>query len=330
MFGKRINNTTIRNEVNNEQQLDLKTTKNYEELYENMGCVPYMLKFFHMYNNIGVMGRVIHWSTAYAIESGRTKWFCNEHKKWHNIIIKTSKEAIDICPLSKNKTKDTNIHPRYYNEQYDWKERVIQQPLVNNIWDDILKARLFYFYVHLWNNEALSTGIKTNEYNYINGYVPVIEIDSSIGNSKVGRKDMMNKKIFEDFQVFNGHLVDKFKSENIKFHKHTSGNGLYFILDGINLNKSDLTNYKNGFLQFCTETSEYLKKLKYAKIDSLKLAGWNRYYKSPFSLHSKFDRISLPLHPESDLDYDYISTYQNPLNIDSNISKKIWENANYE
>lgn len=305
----------------------LETTKDYVKLYENMGCVPYMLKFFNKWPECGNIGRVNHWSTAYAVESKRTKWRCSKHKKWHNILDYNSKEMVDYCPNMEDDEK--NIHPRYYKNDTVWKDRILLHPNKRNIWDDIEKSRLFHFYSYLWNDLAFTKGIETNESDYITGLIPVIDIDTK-GKSKDGRVDMMSKKTFNDLQGANSYIVDILENNGIKFYKQTSGNGLYFILKPYKMNTSEIACFNTSFLDFCYEIITYLSDLKHVSIDNKKVPGWNSYYKCPFSLHKFFDRIALPLPSHDELDYEYIEKYQNPVNINVNNIKKIWSFANYD
>ncbi len=330
--------------------IKLETPKDYVNLYEKMGCVDFMSHFFHMYDDMGAMIRILHWSKAYALSIGYDKetHFCGQCEKFHAKMVvddPSIKEFVTRCPLPESDPNDYRSHPRYYAGPKASKGYGFVQPNVNGnyIWDDIFKARMFYNSVYIWDPIVLDYQDpinrekfrQANKIDYIRGYLPTLEID--VKGIQNNRKDMLNVDIFQDIDIVDGYIKDKFKSEfDNGFTKRTSGNGMYYQVDPITINdKTELDEIMLGFYDYCMEIEDYFivgseLKLKNIIFDTDTIPGWNKYFKCPFSLHRKFNRISLPLPVNKNLDYDYIKTYSDPENINPDVVIEIVKEAGYK
>lgn len=335
------------------EELNLKTPQDYTDLYKKMGCVVLMNNFFHMYDDIGIMCRVVHLSRAYAETTGfgseKDPIYCKEHRVCHKLIETYNgiKELMSYCPLDPK--KKANIHPRYYTDtKLGYGTSLVQYNENYNIWNDISVGRTIYFLQYLWNPTVLDfkdpNNSKTTFQNlpspvkdkYITHYIPFLELDAAdIAKNKTvtGRLDMMLEDVFNDFieadKVFSKTFSDKFGDE---FFKHTSGNGIYYIGSPIPVNSVDeLIKLKRGFLyKFCADLDITLKQMTNKLTIDAPWMPWNNYYKIPFSLHKYYDRISLPLNPIKDLSYEFIQHFQNPLNMNGKDAITIWKEAGYK
>ncbi len=334
-------------------ELNLKIPQDYTNLYKKMGCVDLMYNFFHIYDDIGTMCRVIHLSRAYAESTGvgslKDPIYCKEHRTCHKIMEEYNgiKELQSYCPLDSN--KKTNIHPRYYTDiKRGFGTSLVQYNKNYNIWDDIAIARTIYFLQYLWNPIVLDfkdpNNSKTTFQNlpsplkdkYITHYIPFLELDTEdiIENkTSKGRLDMMSEDVFNDFIEADKIVSKSFNNRfGDNFFKHTSGNGMYYIGTPIPVDSVEqLIKVKRGFLyKFCTDLDVTLKQItEKLKIDAPWMP-WNNYYKIPFSLHKYYDRISLPLNPTKDLNYEFTQHFQNPLNITKEDVLSIWKEAGYK
>ncbi|MFW6016329.1 MAG: hypothetical protein ACOCRK_07805 [bacterium] len=310
--------------------IQLNKPQDYLDLYRDVGCMPYMLDWFNKFNDYGYMGRVLHWSRVYAESLGKNKKFrCQQHEKFHNYIDKESKELRTICP--ENPTY-SGIKPRYYNENFSWKENKIAHPEnMEDIEFIVYRSRIIHFFNHLWDKAAITYGISEKpQEEYATAFIPVIDLDSKIGNSVEGRKDFLNDKVFEDFSVYNDYLIEELDKKGLNFWKMSSGNGLYFIIEPFEFDDvEELRKFKQGFADFNDDMRDYLTSLKYVKNDAIKFMGWQSYFKCPFSLHKDFDRFALPLPAKEELDKDYIETLSKPENLNEDIVKEIWEESGF-
>lgn len=334
------------------EDLILKTPQDYVELYKKMGCTYLMEEFFHKYDTEGVMCRVVHLSRAYAkftgIGSENNPLYCKEHRKSHRLIetYRGIKELQSYCPLDPN--KKTTIHPRYYTDvKIGYGSSLVQYNKNYDIWNDIYYGRTIYFLQYLWkpivldfkdpkNSKTTFGNLSSPEKDtYISHYIPFLELDAEdiIENkTNIGRLDMMSEDVFNAFIEADKKVSNAFINTFGTFFKHSSGNGIYYFGEPIQVNSVDeLIKLKRGFIyKFCNNLSDKVKHLSdKVKIDSPWMP-WNNYFKVPFSLHKLYDRISLPLNPTKDLDYDFMQHFQNPLNINEETANTIWKDAGYE
>jgi len=335
------------------EELNLKTPQDHVDLYKRMGCTELMTEFFHKYDNIGsVMCRVVHLSRAYAISTGfgseKDPLYCKEHRKSHRLIETYNgiKELQSYCPFDPN--KKTNIHPRYYTDiRIGYGKSLVQYNKNYDIWNDIYIGRMIHFLQYLWkpivlnfsdpNNPKTTFGNLTSaeKDNYISHYIPFVELDAADikeNKIKIGRQDIMSENIFDAFIEADKKVSNAFSDKFGTFFKHTSGNGLYYIGEPIQVDSvEELINIKRGFLyKFCNDLNTEIEHLSdKVKIDSPWMP-WNNYFKIPFSLHKRYDRISIPLNPSKNLDYEFIQHFQNPLNMNEKDANIIWKNAGYQ
>lgn len=328
----------------------INTPNDYIELYRKMGCTPYIYKFFHQFDNLdlGVICRAYHLSKAYAISirKGIKKdlLWCKEHKKAHSTLITDENvhEMISKCPIS----GITHEHPRYYDEVFGG-ALVTYDNDINKMRTEFSQARTVYFLQFLWDNKVLnrqnfrrgfSALPQQEKINQIRAFIPLLEIDAADidkDDAKKGRYDIFQEKVFNDFKTSDEYITQKFDDlfGTGYFKKSFSGNGIYYIGYPIPVNNTDELNkvYRAFIYTFCRKIINHLKEtdLKYITVDA-PFPQWNSYYKIPFTLHKKYNRICIPVPPNKTIDYNYITTYSNPDNINPEISEMIWKNAGYK
>jgi len=335
-------------------ELKLETPQDYFELYKNMGCIPYMMKYFHQYDDIGIgpMCRALHMSKAYAISQGtgigKDKMWCKDHKVSHSdlIIDANVQEMLSRCPVKGN----IHEHPRYYNEVFGGS--LVTYNDIESLTRAVTNARTIYFLQFLWKDEVLNyknpsfrRGFaelpRTEKRKYITAFIPLLEIDAANidkEDASKGRYNILDKNVFEDFITVDGYIKDRFKKfygggEDGYFHKAFSGNGLYYI-GYPNIIKSEdelVRTFRHWVYVFCKGIIDYLTdaKLQYIHIDA-PFPQWNSYYKIPFTLHKKYNRIAIPLSPNNVIELEYIQKYSNPRNITPEISEKLWKEGGYK
>ncbi len=334
------------------EKLNLKTPEDYVNLYKKMGCAELMTEFFHQYDDTGgVMCRVIHLSRVYAIATGigseKNPLYCKEHRTCHKLIEEYNgiKELMSYCPFDPK--KKTNIHPRYFNDTKRGYRGSLVQYNNNDIWNDIQIARTIYFLQYLWKPIVLNfsdekdskmtfgnlSSQKKDE--YINHYIPFVELDAADimeNKTKIGRLDMMSENVFNAFIEVDKKVSNVFNNKFGIFFKHSSGNGIYYMGEPIPVDSVEqLIKVKRGFLyKFCDELNTEVKRLTDKVVVDSPWMPWNNYFKIPFSLHKFYDRISLPLNPTKDLNYEFIEYFQNPLNMNEKNANHIWKEAGYE
>ena len=334
------------------EELNLKTPRDYIELYKKMGCTELMTEFFHTYDNIGIMCRVVHLSRAYAISTGfgsaNDPIYCKEHRTCHKLIEEYNgiKELMSYCPLDPK--KKTNIHPRYYTDtRVGYGTSLVQYNENYTIWNDILVGRTIYFLQYLWkpivlnfkdpnNSKTTFQNLSTSEKDgYINYYIPFLELDAAnITQNKLEtrRLDIMSENVFNAFAEVDKKVSNEFSNKFGTFFKHTSGNGMYYIGTPVPVHSVEhLIKLKRGFLyKFCTELDTEIKQITDKVIIDAPWMPWNNYYKIPFSLHKRYDRISIPINPTKELDYEFTQHFQNPLNMNEKDAIAIWKEAGYK
>lgn len=329
------------------EELNLKTPEDHVELYKKMGCTDLMTEFFHIYDNIGTMCRVVHLSRAYAITT-KIPLYCKEHRKDHKLMEEYNgiKELRSYCPFDPK--KKVNIHPRYYTDiKVGYGKSLVQYNENYKIWNDIYVGRIIHFLQYLWkpivlnfsepNNSKTTFGNLTpaEKDNYISHYIPFLELDAAdIIENKIttGRLDMMSEDVFNAFTEVDKKVSKSFYNKFGTFFKHTSGNGLYYIAEPVQVNSvEELIKIKRGFLyNFCNTLNTEIKQITNKVEIDAPWMPWNNYYKIPFSLHKRYDRISIPLNPTKDLDYNFIDHFQNPLNMNEKDANIIWKDAGYQ
>lgn len=340
-------------------ELKLETPKDYAELYKNMGCIPYMLKFFHQYDDIGIgpMCRSLHMSKAYAISQGmgigKNKMWCKDHKVSHSDLVMDTNilEMKSKCPVKGN----IHEHPRYYTEVLGGS--LVTYNDIDTITKAVTNARTIYFLQFLWNPIVLDynspnfrrgfAALPMNEkIKHITAFIPLLEIDAANIDKEdktKGRYNIFDPEVFKDFQTADGYIKDRFKKfygegegegrEGGYFHKQFSGNGIYYIGYPNIVNNVDelVKTYRWWVYIFCKSIMDYLAdaKLQYVHIDT-PFPQWNSYYKIPFTLHKKYNRISIPLPPNEIIDLEYIKKYSDPVNVTPEISSKLWKEGGYK
>ena len=353
------------NQSNKSNKFKLNSPQDYVNLYKRMGCVDFISHFFHQYDDLiddgqelGIMTRVIHYNIPYAISQGEHKkpQFCQRCKKWDARMVLPDEfpennkiqEFVTICTdttIPNYDPTDYRSHPRYYPGNQPSKGLGFIQPNSNgnNIWNDIFQARTYYASSYLWNPIVLQYQTNGQEFKrrqkmeYVQSYIPTMELD--VKGTQNNRKDFLTKEAFEDMNTADGYITSELKKQfDGPFHKQTSGNGIYYSLPPIPIDKSisrDLDETMRGWHNTCVEIEDYFAtdggqlKLKNITFDIDTIPGWNKYFKAPFSLHKRFDRIALPLPFSKYLDYDYISTFSNPTNISPDTVIDIVQEAGY-
>ncbi len=329
----------------------LEKPEDYISLYRKMGCVPYIHKFFHQFDylNYGIMCRAYHPSKAYSISIGKgigndLHW-CKEHKQAHSILVmdENNYEMLSRCPIN----GITHEHPRYYEEVFGG--ALVTYNDIEQMRNDFYKARTVYFLQFLWNKQVLnrknfesSKGFSALPYpekqKWITAFIPLLEIDAADldkEDATKGRYDIFEEEVFKDFQTSDEYITKIFNDfyGNGYFKKSFSGNGIYYIGDPIPVyNTDELGKIWRYFTYiFFKNIKEHLKtlNLKYIKVDA-PYPQWNSYYKIPFTLHKKYNRISTPLPPNEIINLEYIINNSNPDNITPEKSQIIWRNASYE
>lgn len=333
-----------------ENKLTLDTVNDYANLYNKMGCVPYMLKFFHQFDDIeaGPMCRSLHMSKAYAISIGKgignDKFWCKRHTTSHSDLILDSNilDMRSICPIDAH----INEHPRYYTEAMGGS--LVTYNDIQTITNAVSVARTVYFLQFLWNpivldykNPTFWRGFAaipmTEKRKYITAFIPLLEVDAADldkTDASKGRYNIFDKEVFEDFKTTDGYIKDRFKNfyGDGNFKKFFSGNGVYYMgyPSLVNSEEELVKTFRQFVYGLCKSVIDYLSdaKLKFIKIDA-PFPQWNSYYKIPFTLHKKYNRIAIPLPTNEIIDLEYIMFNSDPINVNTDICEKLWRNANY-
>lgn len=337
--------------------IKLEKPQDYTDLYKKMGCIEYMMKFFHIYDDIeiGPICRALHMSKAYAISIGKgignDKFWCKSHKTSHSdlVIDESEKQMRSICPITGKKHE----HPRYYNEVFGGSLITYENSDkgIVDMTDTVTNARTVYFLQFLWDPAVLNykhPGFRRGfaelpreeKKKYIRGFIPLLEIDAADIDSEdaeKGRYDIFDSTVFDEFITADGYIKDVFGRfyGTGGFYKVFSGNGIYYI--GYPNMVSSVDELERTWrwwtYKFCRGIKDYLGEdgagLKYVHIDA-PYPQWNSYYKIPFTLHKKYDRISIPLSQDDIINLEYIKKYSDIENITPKISEMLWREAGYE
>jgi hypothetical protein len=199
--------------VRKNKMITLKTTQDYLNLYDKMGCIDLMTRFFHKWDNKGGrLCRTDYLSKAYALSKGigmgNNLMYCKPHAKSHRPIYGKDDDNIkillSICPEYHNKKdpekKDIREHPRYFDGVKDG--NLVQPGYLNfDIRTDIHNSRTIHFLQFLWNDDGLDFrnrypnikgGFKglsqEDKERFITHFVPVLEIDCA-NKKKNGEKN---------------------------------------------------------------------------------------------------------------------------------------------
>lgn len=309
-----------------------------------------------------------HASRAFAIESKWKLHSCKFHAhrgQRHSILVEDidSPRATWICP-------QTNVDSTGVFRYTDGTNYI---PITFSNVDDILKRgrklRVWYWELSLYNNNERNKGIFSQEilknvdehqaqWNKVISHPFIFEADATKMDNKRRRNILAKEVYLEAMNDFIG-IVNDFCIKDLGLSIDNwewlfSGNGLYWVGNGI-LNSVMLKNKRekmgkdvgwtnnmffNKQLYTWARKQDILSKIikekniKYINIDE-HLQYMREFIKTPFSLHSKFDRPCLPLtclfggNAKIDLTSELFLNMMEPKNLTKEIVKKYFRKEEY-
>jgi len=222
---------------------------------------------------------------------------------------------------------DKGIRPRsYYKWKYNNKFYPMGYPsqfsqMINinpkNYKSELRLGKTQHFFVYIFDEGVtkLTTSAKIDK--CVIGFTPVIEIDSiDIGDTQE-RYDCFGSKsklVIKHFNLVNQVVKDELAEidEWNKTKMLFSGNGIYYILETFYSSRKKVDEYSSKLVEMMNDINVIAAKKKIKTlVDFTDTLPWNDFFKIPFTLHYKYDRLSIPLNKDEKISKQYLEKYSN-------------------
>lgn len=181
----------------------------------------------------------------------------------------------------------------------------------HNIEDELIRGKTLFFFEYIFDHDVTKCNSTSEIKDHIIGITPVIDIDSPhihpVERYPDGRKKRIDILSKDGILVMNNferiRLFIKPILEDFDIWKHMrmmcSGNGMYFIFPDLYGTKDELLDYYYAVQTIINDTNKELN-LNYIDAGSI---SWYKFFKSPFTFHNDYKRLSIPLDKNAVVSY---------------------------